>query len=75
MIRACLSASHRIRRTTRIVTTPFSAAPSAMVENSSSDSATDPVSLTLTPLSGVRPSFAIVARIALVAWPPGARSL
>ena len=37
MIRACLSASHRIRRTTRIVTTPFSAAPSATVANSSSD--------------------------------------
>ena len=37
-IRACLSASHSSRRTTRIVTTPFRAAPSATVANSSSAS-------------------------------------
>ena len=57
-----------------IVTTPFSAAPSAMVANSSSARGTEPVRRTVTPRSGVRPSFAIVARMALVAWPPGSRS-
>ena len=54
-----------------MVTTPLSAAPSAMVANSSSASGTDPVRRTRTPLSGVRPSLAIVARMALVASPPG----
>ena len=57
-----------------MVTVPFSAAPSAMVANSSSASGTDPVRRTLTPRSGVRPSLAIAARTALVAWPPGSRA-
>ena len=71
MMRGCFSASHSTSRTTRIVTTPLSAAPSATVANSSSARGTDPVSLTLTPFSGVRPSLAIVSRIAIVAFPPG----
>ena len=57
-----------------MVTTPLSAAPSAMVANSSSDRGTEPVRRTVTPLSGVRRSLAIVARTALVAAPPGSRS-
>ena len=57
-----------------MVTMPLSAAPSAIVENSSSDRGTEPVRRTLTPLSGVRPSLAIVARTALVASPPGSKS-
>ena len=58
----------------KIVTAPFTAAPSATVANSSSESATDPVRRTRTPRSGVSPSLAIVARIALVARPPGCKS-
>ncbi len=54
-----------------IVMAPLSAAPSATVANSSSSTGTEPVSRTLTPFSGVRPSEAIVARIAWVALPPG----
>ena len=73
-MRACFSASHSSTRTMRIVTTPFSAAPSATVANSSSESATEPVRRTVTPWSGVRPSLAIVARMALVARPPGCKS-
>ena len=46
MIRACLSASQRMRRTTRTVMAPLSAAPSATVANSSSASGTEPVSRT-----------------------------
>ena len=74
MMRTCLSASHSTKRTMRIVTAPFSSAPSATVANSSSERATDPVRRTVTPLSGVNPNFAIVARMAFVAAPPGWRS-
>ena len=74
MMRACLSASHSTKRTTSIVTTPFRAAPSATVANSSSERATDPVRRTVMPLSGVNLNFAIVARMAFVAAPPGWRS-
>jgi len=60
--------------TTSAVSTPFRAAPSATVANSSSDSATDPVRRTVTPFSGVRPSLEAAARMASVALPPGCRS-
>ena len=74
MMQTCSSASHSTKRTTRIVTTPFRAAPSATMANSSSERATDPVRRTVMPLSGVNLNFAIVARMAFVAAPPGWRS-
>ena len=53
---------------------PFTAAPSATVANSSSESATDPVRRTFTPFSGVSPSLDAASRITAVALRPGCRS-
>ncbi len=74
IIRAFFNASHSTSTTSRRVMTPFSAAPSAIVANSSSDRATDPVRRTFTPRSGISPSREAASRMAAVALRPGCRS-
>ncbi len=71
MMRPERSARKRMSSTAAAVSSTLSSAPSATVANSSSAMATGPVRRTVTPLSGVSPSVAAVARIVSDAAAPG----
>ena len=71
MSRPDFSASHSRNSTAATVIAPFTANPSLTVPNSWSFSGIGPVSLTVTPVSGLRGRSATACSISSVAAPPG----